>query len=398
MRAHILVIALTMILASVSAGWGQAQRAGAAAAPPDALPPFETRAAHALLVDHETGTVLFEKASDDRFAPASLAKLMTMALVFDALKTGRLSFEDSFTVSENAWRKGGAPAGGTTMFARLGSSIKVRDLIRGAVVQIANDSCLVLAEGMAGSEDALVTAMNTKAATLGLTGSRFANVTGLPDPRQYVTARDIARLARHLLEDFPDYYSIYREPAFAWNGINQNNKNPLIQMGIGADGLVAGGSADTGFNLAGSAVREGRRLILVLAGLESDRERQEEARKLIDWGFVSFEKVRLFGPTDIVAEASVFGGDRAAVRLASTTDLYALMPRTGREAVTARLVYDGPVSAPVAKGQRVGDLELSMGEQVMRRVPLYAAEDVPAGGLSQRAADGLREVLFGWWR
>jgi D-alanyl-D-alanine carboxypeptidase (penicillin-binding protein 5/6) len=284
------------------------------------------------------------------------------------------------------------------MFARLGSSIKVRDLIRGAIVQIGNDSCLVLAEGMAGSEAALVERMNAKAAALGLAGSHFTNVTGLPDPQQYVTARDLVRLARHLIEDFPDYYPIYREPAFLWNAINQNNKNPLISMGIGADGLVAGGSAETGFSIVGSAVREGRRLILVLAGLPTDRDRQEEARKLLEWGFGSFEKVRLYGPTDILAEASVYGGERTTVGLVTKVDLDALLPRNGRDAVTARAVYAGPVPAPVTRGQRVGDLELTVAGQVMRRAPLYAAEDVPAGSLSQRAWDGLREMLFGWWR
>ncbi len=359
--------------------------------------PFETRAAQALLLDAETGTVLFEKAADQKFAPASLTKLMTMAVVFDALKAGRLKLDDAFTVSENAWRKGGAPAGGTTMFARLNSSIKVRDLIRGAMVQSANDACLVLAEGMTGSEANFVKLMTAEAVRIGLTSSTFTNVTGLPDAAQQVTSRDLARLAKYLLDNYPEYYAIYREAAFNWNGINQNNKNPLIAMGIGADGLAAAGTEQAGFGLVGSAVREGQRLILVISGIATDRDRADEGRKLLDWGYRSFEKVRVFAAADILGDAVVYGGERSTVPLASKDIIDAFLPRGARDAVKGRIVYQGPISAPVTKGQRIGELEISVGTQVLRRAPVYAAEDVAAGSLSQRASDGLRELVFGWW-
>jgi D-alanyl-D-alanine carboxypeptidase (penicillin-binding protein 5/6) len=284
------------------------------------------------------------------------------------------------------------------MFARLRSSVKVRDLIRGAIVQIANDACLVLAEGMAGSEANFVALMNGYATRLGLSNSRFTNATGLPDPDQHVSARDLAVLAKHLITEFPEFYPIYREPAFAWNNINQNNKNPLIALGIGADGLVAGGNDQAGFGLVGSATRDGQRLIVVVIGVATDRERTDEARKLLEWGFRSFEKVRLFGPNDVVGEASVFGGEHGAVRVVSKVGVEAFLPRTGRDLVRGRVIYQGPVKAPVSKGQRVGEVELSIGEHVIRRAPVYAAEYVDVGSLAQRALDGLRELALGWWR
>jgi D-alanyl-D-alanine carboxypeptidase (penicillin-binding protein 5/6) len=394
LRPWFLCIVLT-VLAVAPANASPPGRAGAPVTT-NPLQPFESRAAQALLIDADTQTVLFEKASDERVAPASLAKLMTIAVVFDALKTGRLQLDDMFIVSENAWRRGGAPAGGTTMFAKLGSSIKVRDLIRGAIVQSANDACLVLAEGMAGTEANFVGLMNAEAAKLGLSGSHFTSAMGAADPKQTVTARDLVRLARHVIYDFPEYYTIYREPSFNWNAINQNNRNPLIAMNIGADGLVTGGTDQTGFGLVGSATSDGQRLILAVLGLGSDRQRADEAKKLIDWGFRSFEKVRLFAPGDVIGDATVFGGDRAAVSVVSKDSLEAFLPRGGRDMVKGRVVYQGPVKAPIVKGQLIGDLELSIAGQVIRQAPVYAGEDVAVGSLPQRAIDGLRELLLGW--
>jgi D-alanyl-D-alanine carboxypeptidase (penicillin-binding protein 5/6) len=282
------------------------------------------------------------------------------------------------------------------MFAKLGSSIRVRDLIRGAIVQSANDACLILAEGMAGTEANFVALMNAEAARLGLSGSRFTSAMGAADPQQTVTARDLVRLARHVIFDFPEYYGIYAEPSFNWNAINQNNRNPLIAMNIGADGLVTGGTDQTGFALVGSATHGGQRLILAILGLGSDRQRGDEAKKLLDWGFRSFEKVRLFAPGDVVGDATVFGGDRAAVGVVSKEGLEAFLPRGGRDLVKGRVVYQGPVKAPIVKGQPIGDLELSIAGQVIRQAPVYAAEDVAVGSLPQRAFDGLRELLLGW--
>jgi D-alanyl-D-alanine carboxypeptidase (penicillin-binding protein 5/6) len=389
-----------VVAALALAALGTPAVAAGGAAPPLAsnpLQPFQTTAAEALLVDADTQTVLFDKAADQRMSPASLAKLMTMAVVFDALKAGQLKLDDTFTVSENAWRKGGAPAGGTTMFAKLGSSIKVSDLIRGAIIQSANDACIVLAEGIAGSEEGFVGRMNAEAKKLGLTGSHFTNSTGLPDADQYVTARDLVTLARYLIQNFPDYYAIYSERSFSWNNIKQDSRNPLLASSPGADGLSLGGTVQTGFGLVGSANRNGERLIMVINGVASDKERAAEAQKLLDWGFRSFEKVTLFGPTEIVAQASVFGGEHATVGLVSAAGIDAFLPRGARDAVAGRVVYDGPVKAPVVKGQPIGNLEISVGNQVVREAPLYATEDVGVGSLTQRAYDGLRELLLGWW-
>jgi D-alanyl-D-alanine carboxypeptidase (penicillin-binding protein 5/6) len=389
------VLAATLALGLAAA----APVSDAAPAPTAANPlqPFETRAGQALLIDAETQTVLFEKAPDQRMSPASLAKLMTVAVVFDALKAGELRLDDTFTVSDNAWRKGGAPAGGTTMFARPRSTIKVGDLLRGAIVQSANDACIVLAEGMAGSEATFADRMNIAAAKLGLTNTHFANATGALDPGEFTTARDLARLAKHLIEDFPDYYATYREPAFTWNGINQSNRNPLLNATVGGDGLAVGGNADVGFGLVGSAIRDNQRLILVLAGLAGDKERADEAKKLLDWGFRSFEKVTVFGPADVVAEANVFGGDRATVGLVTKVGVDAFLPRGARNTVSGRVVYQGPVKAPIAKGTLVGSIELRVAGTLVRQAPVYAADDVGVGSLQQRAFDGLHELLFSWW-
>jgi D-alanyl-D-alanine carboxypeptidase (penicillin-binding protein 5/6) len=357
---------------------------------------FETKVAHALLIDAETGSVLLDKAADVRMPPASLAKLMTMAVVFDALAGGRLSLDDTFVVSENAWRSGGAQSGGSTMFAKLGSTIKVADLIRGVIIQSGNDACIVLAEGMAGSEAAFADVMNAEARKLGLKNSHFTNATGLPNPDQYVTAYDLAATARHIIYDFPEYYPIYKETEFTWNRIRQQNRNPLLTMGIGADGMKTGFTEESGYGLVGSAVRDGRRLIVVLNGAASDKDRGEEARKLLDWGFRAFERVTLFDDQRAVAEAAVFGGARPAVGLMSKGGVEVFVPRGSRDLIKGRVVYDGPVRAPVVRGQAIGSVEISLDDRVLRRAPLYADRDVEVGSLSQRALDGLRELLLGW--
>jgi len=361
------------------------------------LQPFEAKSAQVFLIDADTGTVLFAKAADEKMPPASLAKLMTAAVVFNAVKGGKLNMDDTFKVSENAWRKGGAPSGGSTMFAKLGSIIKVGDLLHGAIVQSANDGCIVLAEGIAGSEAAFANLMNMEAQRIGLQNSHFTNATGLPDPGQFVTARDLATLAHHLIYDFPEYYPIYRETSFTWNNIRQENRNPLLSMNIGADGLKTGFTDESGYGLIGSAVRDGQRLILVMNGAGSEKERADEAKKLLDWGFRSFERVKLFGPDDVVGEANVFGGNQSTVGLVTKGGIEALLPRGGRDSVKGRVIYQGPIHAPVAKGTPVGTMELSVADTIVRQAPLYAASDVGVGSLPQRAYDGLRELLLGWW-
>ncbi len=357
---------------------------------------FETRAQHALLMDAETETVLFQKAADVAMPPASMAKLMTVAVVFDAIKSGKLSLDTEFQVSENAWRNGGANSGGSTMFAKLGSTIKISDLLRGIIVQSANDGCIIVAEGMAGTEKTFASLMNAEARKLGLTDSHFTNATGLPDPDEYVTALDLAKLARHIIYDDPEFYPIFAEKEFTWNKIRQHNRNPLLGMNIGADGLKTGYTEDSGYGLVASAVRDGQRLIMVINGTKTEKERAEEARKLMDWGLRGFEKVELFRKGEEIARASVFGGDEGSVGLIGKGGIAAFLPRGSRDLIRGRIVYQGPVPAPIEAGQEIGKLQITLGNDVLREAPVYASEDVGRGSIPQRAMDGLKELLLGW--
>jgi D-alanyl-D-alanine carboxypeptidase (penicillin-binding protein 5/6) len=367
------------------------------ALPADAQQRFETKAVHALLMDADTDTILFQKAADTRMPPASLAKLMTIAVVLDAIKAGRLTPDTEFQVTENAWRNGGANSGGSTMFAKLGSTIKVIDLIHGVIIQSGNDACIILAEGMAGTEKTFANLMNAEARKLGLTNSHFVNSTGLPDPDQYVTALDLARLAKHLIYDFPEYYPIYSQTEFTWNKIKQRNRNPLLEMNIGADGLKTGFTEESGYGLVGSALRDGQRMIMVLNGTKTEKERAEEARKLMDWGLRGFERVSLFRKGEVIADASVFGGTQSSVGVISKTPVDVLLPRGSRDLIKGKIVYKGPVPAPVEAGQQIGTLQITLAEDVLREAPVFAEGDVGKGSLPQRSIDAVKELLLGWW-
>lgn len=357
---------------------------------------FSTRALQAILVDGDTGTVLFSKDPDARFPPASLAKLMTMEVVFHALKTGRLRMTDTFYVSENAWRTGGAASGGSTMFAELKSEIALADLIRGVIVQSANDGCIIIAEGMAGSEIAFAGLMNERAQDIGLTDSHFTNSTGLPDELQYVTARDLARLARHIISEYPDYYKIYSEAEFTWNDITQRNRNPLLSMGIGADGMKTGYTEESGYAIVGSVKRNDQRLIAVLSGMTSIRERAEEARKILDWGSRAFERITLFEADEVIGNVSVYGGEKPGVAVAGNGPVEIYMPIGFRDSMKARLYYIGPLMPPVREGDQVATLKVWMGDELSQETPVFAVENVERGGLRRRSIDALKELLTGW--
>ena len=358
---------------------------------------FATSAPRALLIDLETRTVLFEKDADARMPPASMSKLMTSAVIFEAIRAGKLSLDQEFVVSKRAWKEGGANSGGSTMFAKLGSSIKVADLIKGVIIQSGNDACIVMAEGMAGSETAFAALMNAEAARIGLANSHFANATGLDDPAEYTTTRDLARLAQYIIETFPEFYKIYGETEFTWNKIKQPNRNPLLDMKIGADGLKTGYTEAAGYGLVGSAVQNGRRLILVVAGTGSAKERSDESRKLMEWGFNTFEKIDLFASGAVVGEARVFGGVAGHVDLVGKGPIGVLVPRGGRAALKAEVIYRGPVPAPIAAGQLIGLVRISGADGVTKVQPLYAASDVASGPMPGRAFDALSELLLGWW-
>jgi len=359
---------------------------------------FQTGAPTAILIDAESGSVLFEKNADALVAPASLSKLMTTEVVLNELMQGRLKPTDEFLVSENAWRKGGAPSHTSSMFAPIHSRVSVDSLLHSVVIQSGNDACIVLAEGIAGSEEKFVEMMTKRARELGLTKSTFGNSNGLPDPKQLMTVRELAKLARHIVRTYPDYYHLYSESEFTWNKIRQLNRNPLIPMNIGADGLKTGFTKEAGYGLVGSAVQNGMRLIVVLNGAKTDKERAEEAKKLLEWGFHNFHSEPLFAEGQTIAEAKLYGGERSRVALMADRVVTLMVSRTAREKIIARVVYSGPVPAPVAKGQKIGTLKVWRSDALVLEVPLQAAESVETGSLAQRAFDAATELVIGLFR
>ena len=359
---------------------------------------FETKAKTAFMIDAQTGTVLFEKDADAPIPPASLAKLMTTEIVFHAIKTGSRSMSDTFKVSENAWRTGGASSGGSTMFAKLGSVIPLQDLVRGVIVQSANDACIIIAEGFAGSEVSFATLMNERAKELGLTKSIFKNSTGLPAAGQQVTMRELALLAKHIWQEYPENYKIFAEPDFTWNKILQRNRNPLLAMDIGADGMKTGFTEETGYAIVGSVERNGMRVFVAMSGMASERERAEESRKLLDWGATAFTRVAIYSKNEAMGDASVFGGTASSVAVGSPQDVAVLIPTANKDKLKARISYFGPIAAPIEKGQRIGTLKVYVGEALSQETPLFALNDVPAGTLFQRATSALKELATGWIR
>lgn len=359
---------------------------------------FQTAAPHAILIDAESGTVLFEKASDQLVPPASLAKLMTAELVFHLLETGKVKLDDEFVISENAWRKGGAPSGGSAMFAAIHSRVRVEDLLRGVIIQSGNDACIALAEGIAGNEFAFAEMMTNRAREIGLPRSTFTNSTGLHDAGLNVTARELAKLAQHIIRTYPDRYPIYNEREFTWNKIRQQNRNPLLPMNIGADGLKTGFTKESGYGLVGSAVQNNLRLIVVVTGLKAAKDRADEARKLLDWGFRNFDSRLLFAEGQAVGDAKLFGGAKGRVPLTSKRAINVLLPKNASERIIARIVYTGPIRAPVKKGQPIGTLKVWRGEHIVLEVPLEAAENVAAGSLPQRAFDAASELVISVFR
>ena len=359
---------------------------------------FETRAKQALLIDAQTGTILFSKDPDSPIPPASLAKLMTMEVVFNAIEAGRLTLEDKFPVSEHAWRTGGARSGGSTMFAELKSSIRLEDLIKGVIVQSANDGCIIIAEGMAGSEDNFARLMTERAREIGLPTSVFKNPHGLPAEGQIVTPRELVKLAQHIWREYPEFYKYYGEREFTWNGIRQRNRNPLLAMDIGADGLKTGYTQESGYGIVGSVERNGRRLFVALSGMASENERAEEARRILDWGMRAFEKLDLFDDGETVGEAKVFGGSQSGVKLTARGPLSIFVPITNRDRMIARIVYQGPVVAPVEAGTQVGALKVWIGDTLSQETPLFAAESIDRGKLHERALGAIEELLIGWLR
>jgi serine-type D-Ala-D-Ala carboxypeptidase (penicillin-binding protein 5/6) len=356
---------------------------------------FQSSAPAATLLDAESDSILYDKNGDQLVAPASLAKLMTLEFLFNEIKQGRVKSDDEYIISENAWRKGGAPSHGSTMFAAIHSRVKVSDLIQGIIVDSANDACIAVAEALAGNETTFGRMLTQRAHEIGLERSTFTNSTGYSDPDLRVTAREMAELTRHIIHAYPDFYSFFSQRDFTWNNIHQQNRNPLLGMGIGADGLKTGETSEAGFNLVGSAIQDNFRLIVVVTGARSDKERADEAKKLLEFGFHDFQARVLFAEGQTVGDAKVFGGDKGYVPLIAPGIVRLMVPRNNSQRLLARVVYTGPVPAPIAKGQPIGKLKVWRGENLALEVPLQAADDVGRGSMSQRAMDGATELMIG---
>ena len=359
---------------------------------------LDTKAKQAFMIDAITGTILYEKDADAPVPPASLAKLMTMEVVFQALKSGRRTEGEVFPVSENAWRTGGAPSGTSTMFAVLKSQVPIIDLVRGAIIQSANDACIILAEGFAGSEQEFVGQMNERAKVIGLTGSVFKNSNGLPAPGQQVTMRDLVKLGSHIWREYPDYYRIYSEKEFTWNKITQRNRNPLLSLHLGVDGMSTGYTEESGYAILTSAGKNGMRLFMAMGGLATDKERAEEARKMLEWGQTSFARQVLFKAGEVMGEASVFGGAPLRVPVGSAREMAVVVGAQNSVRVRASVFYKGPLIAPVQTGQEIGELRVYSGDTLIQISPVTALADIQVGSLSERALSGIKELATGWVR
>ena len=357
---------------------------------------FDGDAPTAILIEASSGSVLFEKNADELRAPSSMMKLMTAEVVFHAIKEGKVKLTDEYRISENAWRRGGAPSGGSTMFAALNSKVSVDDLLHGAIIQSGNDACIALAEGMAGNERIFAADYMTKRAReLGLTQSSFANSNGLPDPGNRMTVRELSKLARHIILTYPDFYTLFGEKEFTWNKIRQQNRNPLLNSMEGADGLKTGYTKEGGYGMVGSAVRDGTRLIVVVNGLEDPDDRATEAKKMLEWGYRNFETRTLLAADEPFGSVRVFGGESRSVKVSSPQPVKVMVSKLSNDRLIARLVYNGPIRAPVTAGQQVGVVRVWRGTHFAMEAPVYAAESIAIGSTMRRAIDGASELVIG---
>lgn len=356
---------------------------------------IDTKAREAILIDPSTGTVILNKNADEQMPPASMSKLMTAYLLFESIKDGRVSLDDKFRVSENAWRKGGAASGSSTMFLPPKSEVRVEDLIRGIIVQSGNDACIVVAESLAGSEEAFARRMTDKAQELGMTGSNFMNSTGWPHPEHRTTARDLATLSERIIQDFPELFSYYSEREFTYNGIRQSNRNPLIYGYAGADGMKTGHTSEAGYGLTGTAKQGDRRLIVVVNGLKSSKDRASESARILDWGFREFDNYALFKAGDTVEIAPVWLGTKPTVELKIDRDVHLTMSRKSRRAMKVTVRYQSPIAAPITAGQSVGTLTIEAPGFETIETPLLAASDSQQLGMIGRLGAALEFLLWG---
>jgi D-alanyl-D-alanine carboxypeptidase (penicillin-binding protein 5/6) len=370
---------------------------GLAAAAPSSE--FPIRARQAILMDADSGAVLFQHSANELMPPASMSKLMTLTMLFKALKAGQVKLEDEFLMTEYAWRKGGAPSGGSAMFVPVNTKERLSELIKGVIIQSGNDAAIAIAEGLAGSEEVFADQMTQEARRIGLKVSTFKNATGFYHPEHLMTARELALLARHIITEYPGYYPIFSQREFQYRKHKFFNRNPLLSLNIGVDGLKTGFVKEAGYGMVGSAKNENRRLIVVVNGLATAEERKDEARRLLDWGFKSCAEFKLFEAGEVVGSARVWGGDRLFLPLVGNGEVNVLLPRlSANQKLKAEIVYQGPLKPPIKKGDAVAYLRVTSPSEATYEVPLYAAEDVAAGGVFRRGLDSLFHLATRWVR
>lgn len=340
---------------------------------------FDTPARSAMVLDVNTGTVLFEKDADRPIPPASMSKLMTLNLLFEAIKDNRVTMDTKFVVSQKAHKKGGSK-----MFLRQGERVSVENLINGIIIQSGNDACIVVAEGLAGSEAAFAVKMTERAKKLGMDNSHFANATGWPDPNQRMSANDLVFLANRLITEFPEYYHFFSKKSFTWSKVTQANRNPLLKLGIGADGLKTGHTEEAGYGLVGSAVQGGRRVILMITGLGSSAERASEAERITNWAFRNFITRTVFKKDVIIGRADVFLGQQDSVELYAKSNIEALIPYDAKDSLKAAIIYHGPLKAPISKDSQIAHLQVEAQGIKPFSVPLYAKSSIGKAGFFKR--------------
>lgn len=350
----------------------------------------ETLARQAIVIDYDTGAVLLAKNADEKMPTSSMSKVLTAYVVFDALKKGKISLDDRMVVSEKAWS-----TQGSKMFVELGGQISVDDLVHGVIIQSGNDATIVLAEGLAGTEEAFADAMNKTAAELGMKNSHFTNASGLPDPQHYSTARDLAVLGRALVHDFPEYYKIYSEKEFVYNGIRQGNRNPLLYANVGGDGIKTGHTEDAGYGLIGSGVENGRRVVFVVNGLSSMKERAEEAVKLLTWGLRRFENKKLIKTGEPIEQANVVLGQKSTVPLVPGNDVTVTLPKLAGHNIKISVKYKSPLVAPLKKGQEAGRVIVEVPDLAPIEAPLLVGEDVAELGLFAKTVAKAKALALG---
>ncbi len=357
---------------------------------------FETKAPYAILIDARSGNVFYEKDPDTPVPPASMSKLMTMIMVFEGIRKGELSMDQEILVTVDAWKRGGSSSGGSTMYVNPNTRVKLSDLMQGVIVQSANDACIAIAEAISGTEEAFATKMTARARELGLKNAIFKNATGLPDPDHKMSVRDLVTLARYININFPEYYKFYSQPEFTWNKITQQNRNPLLKDYPGADGMKTGYTREAGYGLVGSATRDGRRLMMVVAGLKTLNERKQEAQKLLDWGFRQFKSIDVYAKGDKVSRARVWGGQQNWVDLVTPESVKIALAPQEQAAVEVKLTYTGPLMAPVKAGETVGYVRFLVSGNAVAEIPVETAAAVEAtDSMFSRALDSVLIMIFG---